>query len=66
MLGACDEGECVDSLSLLKLNDRSKLELRDKRNSLVMPRLSLIAMSNFKAIQDENCQLGSERGESGR
>lgn len=66
MLGACDEGECADSLSLLKLNDRSKLELRDKRNSLVMPRLSLIAMSNFKAIQDENCQLGCERGESGR
>lgn len=30
-----------------------------------MPQLSLIAMSNFKAIQDENCQLGSERGESG-
>lgn len=66
MLGACDEGECADSSSLLKLNDRSKLELRDKRNSLVMPRLSLIAMSNFIAIQDENFQLGSERGESGR
>lgn len=66
MLGASDEGECADSSSLLKLNDRSKLELRDKRNSLVMPRLSLIAMSNFIAIQDENCQLGSERGESGR
>lgn len=30
-----------------------------------MPQLSLIAMSNFKAIQDENCQLGSEEGESG-
>lgn len=39
--------------------------LGDKRNSLVMPQLSLIAMSNFKAIQDENCQLGSKRGESG-
>jgi len=41
------------------------LELGDKRNSLVMPQLSLIAMSNFKAIQDENCQLGSEGEESG-
>lgn len=30
-----------------------------------MLQLSLIAMSNFKAIQDENCQLGSEGGESG-
>lgn len=30
-----------------------------------MPQLSLIALSNFKAIQDENCQLGSEEGESG-
>lgn len=37
--------------------------LRDKRNSLVMPQLSLIAMSNFKAIQDENCLLGSKREE---
>lgn len=35
--------------------------LGDKRNSLVMPQLSLIAMSNFKAIQDENCQLGSKK-----
>lgn len=65
MLRACDEGQCSDSSSLLKLNDWSKLELGDKRNSLVMPQLSLIAMSNFKAIQDENCQLGSEGGESG-
>lgn len=65
MLRACDEGKCSDSSSLLKLNDKSKLELEDKRNSLVMPQLSLIAMSNFKAIQDENCQLGSETGESG-
>lgn len=30
-----------------------------------MPQLSLIAMSNLKAIQDENCHLGSEGGESG-
>lgn len=29
-----------------------------------MPQLSLIAMSNLKAIQDENCHLGSEGGES--
>lgn len=65
MLRACDRGKRSDSSSLLKLNDRSKLELGDKGNSLVMPQLSLIAMSNFKAIQDENCQLGFERGESG-
>lgn len=65
MLTACDEGKCSDSSSLLELNDRSKLELEDKRNSLVMPQLSLIAMGNFKAIQYENCHLGSERGESG-
>lgn len=65
MLSSCDEGQCSDSSSLLKLNDWSKLELGDKRNSLVMPQLSLIAMSNLKAIQDENCHLGSEGGESG-
>lgn len=65
MLGACEEGKCSDSSSLLKLNDWSKLELGEKRNCLVMPQLSLIAMSNFKAIQDENCQFGSERGKSG-
>lgn len=39
--------------------------LGDKRNSLVMPQLSLIAMSNFKAIQDENCQLGAQREGNG-
>lgn len=50
MLTACDEGKCSDSSSLLKLNDISKLELEDKRNSLVMPQLSLIATGNFKAF----------------
>lgn len=39
-----------DSSSLLKLNDRSKLELGDKGN-LVMPQLSLIAMSNLKLFK---------------